>query len=294
MDHHGYECAILHAAYEIQAPLFGWLCHQISRETDDTSKKAQDSVPCKDSDRNEFIELLLAELIENLPGVPISAWEAWSILDRCLQLYKDDTIDEMIPYIRSQAASFAQSVDTFRGSKKEENTKDRFSSSLLDIRRVSKKSSHKKDDLLNFMIYKGFFPVPPGLDDPTVPNCGNLGSQAESLGWQPQVPLLPDRAYMDIWHALQDSTKGEISSWVCSDTTHSSMVQPDISPLGLASHEDKSALPNNQKMKPSHIVNTAIRSLKMFLPIDASSEKRTFKIKSTRFPQCKVDMSEEV
>eukprot|EP00890_Picochlorum_soloecismus_P000778 jgi/Picsp_1/1700/NSC_05174-R1_---NA--- len=280
--------------YEIQAPLFGWLCHQISRETDNTPNESQPSVAGGQSDRNELMELLLAELIENLPGVPISAWEAWSILDRCLQLYREDLIDEMMPYIRSQAASFAKSVDTFRGSKKEENTKDRFSSSLLDIRRVSKKSSHRKDELLNLMIYKGFIPLPPGLDDPTVPNCGNLGSQAESLGWQPQSPLLPDRAYMDIWNALQDSTKGEISSWMCSDTVRNSMVQPDICPL--ASHEIKSALPTDQTKKPTHIVNTAIRSLKMFSPagISGNSENHVkFKIKSTKFPECQVDMSEE-
>ena len=247
------------------------------------------------SDPNELIEMLLAELIENLPGVPISAWEAWSILDECFQRHGEKNIDEMMLFIRSQAASFAKSVDTFRGSKKEENPKDRFSSTLLDIRRVSKKSSHGKDDLLNLMMYKGFIPLPPGLDDPTNPNCGNLGSQAESLGWQPRVPLLPDRAYMDIWDALQDSTKGEINSWVCSDTVYNSMVQPDISPL--VRHEDKSALPTSQAKKPTHIVNTAVRSLKMFSPVDTSTSREKhvkFKIKSTRFPGCKVDMSEEV
>jgi hypothetical protein len=283
------------AAYEIKAPLFGWLCHEISQEIDATSNENQYRIYGGHSDRNELMELLLAELIENLPGVPISAWEAWSILDLCLQLHGGANIDEMMLFIRSQAASFAKPVDTFRGSKKEKDPKDRFSSSLLDIRRVSKKSSHGKDELLNFMIYKGFIPLPPGLDDPTDPNCGNLGSQAESLSWQPRVPLLPDRTYMDIWDALQDSTKGEIRSWTCSDTIHNSMVQPDIS--ALVSHEDKSAMPTNQAKKPSHIVNSAVRSLKMFSPADASANSENhvkFKIKSSRFPECKVDMSEEV
>lgn len=215
---------------------------------------------------NELRNVLTLYLLENLSGVPISAWEAWCMTQVALQRSQQPySIIELKKEIKNQIKLFHASVrDTSRKKRKEDphSRTPHDAPFMHDHRGELEESSNRFNDLMNF---HGFVPLLEGMKRPTDPDCDHLGIQAEQLGWSIKHLLLPDDQFLDAWESIRSiQMRGTVISW----SSPGPCMYDKLYRLNPLESLDRKPEPF------TNALDKAIRSMKMFcMPASSSSAK---------------------
>lgn len=147
------------------------------------------------------IGVFLRELLGQLCGIPLSAFEAWHILQRCLiesSSTQGEGIQRLIECLSDHTSLFLRPVEL---EPKDNKRKQR------DCGRAC------SNDLEEFLSLKGFFSHSEHLDGIINSQKGDFCTSFSDSEWVPTSSLLPSRLFLQIWDTL-DSHPGErFLSW---------------------------------------------------------------------------------
>ena len=202
---------------QIRAPIHGTIFHQAQAEYNDTSSGNVSS--SQDGLSREEIGLFLTEMLEQLIGIPVSAYEAWHILQRCIIEVRDDQkedIKSLIDCISDHTYLFSRPI-TWKpiGNKRKER----------------ERSGNDSNELADFLRLKGFFPALSEHQNDIIAQERNIGPALSSFGWRPTSSLGPSPLFMDVWDSLESPGDRQILSWTLKSPTDLADILYFIGPL---------------------------------------------------------------
>lgn len=142
----------------------------------------------------ERVASFLKQLFENSPGFPISAYEAWSMLQRHL-LHQEQSSDG-----KNAAHDLGGIVPHLEGIK-----------GFLPERQISKnaKTNTKSKEKNELSTLLELMQVPSAALEETSPSQDGQAERTDETAW----PILPPKQFLRIWDSVNHSNHGRILSW---------------------------------------------------------------------------------
>lgn len=204
------------AENRVRAPIHGWLFFQSQAEYSSSKDSFTEKI---DGFTPDEIRLFLDELLEQVAGIPISAFEAWHILQRCLieaQNSASQDIKCLINQLPLHTSLFARLVE----EKRQEN------------KRKDRDDSRKHcNDLSALLKQKGFFPLLYEHQNSIIVREENIGPTIAATDWKPASSLGPSRLFLEIWDSLTCSGDRQILSWTLKSPRMLSDILTNVGPL---------------------------------------------------------------
>lgn len=231
----------------IRAPIHGALFHQAQAEYNRSTNSCTKNI---DGFTGEEIGLFLIELLEQLTGIPISAYEAWHILQRCIieaNADKRHSIKSIIGSISDHAFLFSRPIHMKqKGNKRKDRDDPRDGS----------------NDLVDFAELKGFIDAFSKYQDDIIEDR-NIGPALSLSGWQPTSSLGPSPSFMQIWDELGNPPGKRVLSWTLASPEDLSDILYFIGPLQTI--ESLIAEVERSKKEQSTVLEKSFVSMKILV-----------------------------
>ena len=206
---------------QVDAPVHGWVFYESQIEYKSAALACDEEI---DGFSRDDVEVFLEHLFQNIEGVPISAYEAWQILQQCiLSAQKGDQgdIDSIIAELSTHTSLFSRSI-----AEKQQTLKRKTrESSKGDLKSLAGNTFTQLLDRKGFLDILGDSAYMKDLQ------TTNIGPSVHSRGWKPSFPLLPSRAFQAIWDSFTFTSTGNITSWKLQCPTVISHMMENIGPL---------------------------------------------------------------
>lgn len=176
------------------------------------------------------VESFLKQLLESSPGFPISAYEAWSILQRCL-VDERQNVDE--DHVAHDLEGRIPHLEGIKGYLPERHTS----------RNAKINSKSEKPDLSTLIELMQMLPT--ASENVNPPQDHQTEVQGKTA-W----PCLPPEQFLRIWHSIDHSQHGSILSW-------------KLQSPALMAERLSHARPSNKVQKTTLPFHASIVSMKM-------------------------------
>jgi hypothetical protein len=222
------------------------------------------------------VELFLDHLFQNIEGVPISAYEAWHILQQSiLSLQKDEQgdIDSIIAELPTHTSLFSRSI----AEKQQPLKRKTRESSKGDLESLA------NNTFTQLLDRKGFMDILGSSTYMKDSQTTNIGPSVHSSGWKPSSPLLPSKAFQSIWDNFTLTSTGDIISWRLQCPTVISHMMENIGPLHGVLNPEEFKKPVSSELTA---LEESIVSIKVLLP---SSSKGRIPMRTSTCPKMSLE-----